>query len=106
MAKAVALGEKEFVLGLKGAGFEILSCTEAAGFQKALGMLWRDPEVALVLVTETMAAQAMDALEEFRQRSSAILSIIPTHEGGQGLSLRMMKRAVELSIGVDVLGKD
>jgi vacuolar-type H+-ATPase subunit F/Vma7 len=106
MGRAVALGEKEFILGLKGAGFEIISCRDAAGFRKALGALARESDAALVLVTETMAGQAMDALDEFRVRSTAILSIIPTHEGGKGLSFQVMKKTVELSIGVDVLGKE
>jgi V/A-type H+/Na+-transporting ATPase subunit F len=71
-----------------------------------LNILSRDSEIGLVLVTESMARDAPKAIEEFRERSSAILTIIPTHEGSKHLSFQEIRKSVERSLGVDILGKD
>ena len=106
MVRAVAVGERHLILGFKGVGFEIAGCDKADALHRELGKLSRDADVALVLVTESMAKEAPDAIAAFRERSRAILSIIPTHEGSEHYSFQIMKKAVERSIGVDILGKE
>lgn len=105
MLRAVAVGEKRYILGFKGAGFEIVECNDAEELRRDLNTLSRDMDVSIVLVTESMALAAPDAVDAFRERSGAILTIVPTHEGSQRTSFAWMKKAVELSIGVDILGK-
>lgn len=106
MSKAFAVGEKHLILGFKGVGFEIVPVDDAAKLTNELNLLSRNPEAGLVLVTESMAKDAIKAIEEFRMRSSAILTIIPAHEGSKHLSFQEMRRAVERSLGVDILGKE
>ena len=106
MARAIVLGEKHLILGFKGVGFEVVACKDGAALLHELGALSRDPEVALVIVTESMAEEAPQALDTFRERSKAILTVIPTHEGSKHTNFNEMKKAVEKSIGVDILGKD
>ncbi len=106
MSKAVAVGEKHLILGFKGVGFEIVPIDDSEKLMHELNVLSRDPETGLVLVTESMAKDAPKALDEFRERSSAVLSIIPTHEGSQHVSFQEMRRSVERSLGIDLLGKD
>jgi len=71
-----------------------------------LNTLSRNPEIGLVLVTESMAKDALKDIEEFRVRSSAILTIIPAHEESKHLSFQMIRKSVERSLGVDIMGKD
>ncbi|GMV99729.1 MAG: hypothetical protein AMXMBFR84_08680 [Candidatus Hydrogenedentota bacterium] len=104
MAKAVAVGEKRYILGFRGVGFDILECNDAEGLRRELHGLSRDADVALVLVSESLAMDAPDALDAFRERSQAVLTVIPTHEGSQNSSFARMKKMVEISIGVDILG--
>jgi len=106
MARAIVLGERHLILGFKGVGFEVIACKDGAALLHELGALSREPEVALVLVTESMAEEAPQALDLFRERSKAILTVIPTHEGSNHINFNEMKKAVEKSIGVDILGKD
>ncbi len=106
MVRAIAVGERHLILGFKGVGFEIAGCDDVETLHTELGKLSRDSDVALVLVTESMAKEAPDAIAAFRDRSRAILSIIPTHEGSEHYSFQRMKKAVERSIGVDILGKE
>lgn len=106
MLRAVAVGEKQYILGFKGAGFEIVECNDAESLRRELGALSREADVALAVVTESIAEEAPDAIEMFRERSSGVLTIVPTHEGSKHTSFNRMKKAVELSIGVDILGKE
>ena len=106
MLKAVAVGEKQYVLGFKGAGFEIVECNDADSLRKELGALAKDGDVAVALVTESIALEAPDAIDTFREKSNAVLTIVPTHEGSKHTSVNRMKKAIELSIGVDILGKE
>ena len=105
MPKGVALGQRHHILGFQGVGFEIVAIEDSAGLERELVLLARDPEVALVLVTEDMAVEAPEAVENFRLRSSAILTVIPTHEGSRQVSFQEIRRSVERSLGVDILGK-
>jgi V/A-type H+-transporting ATPase subunit F len=106
MSKAVAVGEKHLILGFKGVGFEIVPVDDSTKLMHELSILSRDPEIGVVLITESMAMDAAKAIEEFRMRSSAILAIIPAHEGSKHLSFQEMRKSVERSLGVDILGKE
>jgi V/A-type H+/Na+-transporting ATPase subunit F len=106
MPKGVALGQRHHILGFKGVGFEIHAVEDSAGLERELERLIRDPDVALVLVTEDMAVEASAAVENFRARAGAILTVIPTHEGSRHVSFQEIRKSVERSLGVDILGKE
>jgi V/A-type H+/Na+-transporting ATPase subunit F len=106
MPKGVALGQRHHILGFKGVGFEIVAVDDSAGLERELVLLARDPEVALVLLTEDMAVEAPEAVENFRSKSRAVLTVIPTHEGSRHMSFQEIRRSVEKSLGVDILGKE
>lgn len=106
MSKAVVVGERGLILGFRGVGMDVVPAEDAESLRRALGPLARDAEVALVLVTESLAAQAPDALDDFRTVSQAVITTIPTHLGGAGFAFNEMRSVVERSIGVDMLGKD
>jgi V/A-type H+-transporting ATPase subunit F len=106
MSKAIALGEKHLIVGFKGAGFEIVPIEESSKLMPALIALTRDPEIGIVFVTESMAEESPQAIMEFRQRSSAMLTVIPTHEGSRHTSFHEIRKSVEKAIGVDILGED
>lgn len=105
MFKAVAVGEKHLILGFKGVGFEVVPVDDREKFASILNTLCRDAEVCLIVITESIASGSEKVIEEFRSRSSAILTIIPTHEGSTHRSFQEMRKSVERSLGVDILGK-
>jgi len=106
MAKAYALGERQLILGFKGVGFEIIPVDEPSKLPAELQRLSREKDVALVLLTESIVKGVSEALHEFRERSTAVVTIIPTHEGSRHVSFEETRRMVERSLGVDILGKD
>jgi V/A-type H+-transporting ATPase subunit F len=105
MLKAVAVGEKHLILGFKGVGMDVVAASDAETFHGEVMKLSRNPEVGLVLVTESMAQLSPQTLADYRAVSSGILVVIPTHEGSKGFSYELMRKAVERAIGVDILGK-
>jgi len=106
MSRAVVVGEKPLILGFKGVGFEVIHADDGEKLAHELAQLARAPEVSVVLVTESVAAEAPEALHHFRENSKAVLTTIPTHRGSDHLAFDEMKRAIEYSIGVDMLGKE
>jgi len=94
------------ILGFKGVGFEVVPAEDGESLARELAALARTPDVGVVLVTESVAAEAPEALAHFREMSSAILTTIPTHKGTQHRSFNEMRKAIEYSIGVDMLGKE
>lgn len=107
MSRAIAVGEKTFILGFKGVGFEIEPADNAEGVARVLGTLAREKNVGLVLLTESMAAENPEAVVNFRGANpGAILTVIPTHKGSTRASFKEMRKAVERSIGADMLGKE
>ncbi len=106
MSKAYVVGEKSQILGFKGAGFEIVNAEDGEALAKALGQLARSGGVSIVLVTESMAMENPEALQHFRASCAAILTTIPAHKGSAHLGFNEMRKTVEYSIGVDMLGKE
>lgn len=107
MSRAIAVGEKTFILGFKGVGFEIEPADNAESVARILGALAHERNVGLVLLTESMAAENKEAVANFREMNpAAILTVIPTHKGSSRGSFEEMRKTVERSIGVDMLGKD
>jgi vacuolar-type H+-ATPase subunit F/Vma7 len=106
MSKAYVVGEKSQMLGFKGVGFEVVHADDADSLTRALGQLIRSNDASIVLISETVAEENPEALANFRENSSAIVTTIPTHKGSAHQGFAAMRRMVEYSIGVDMLGKE
>ena len=106
MAKACIVGEKNLILGFKGIGFEVVAVSDPKELAEELFMLSRRSDVGLILVTESIAAEAPGVIEEFRSRSSVIVTVIPMHEGGPRTGYNEMRKAIERSMGIDLFKKE
>ncbi len=106
MAKACIVGEKNLILGFKGIGFEVVAVSDPKELAEQLFMLSRRNDVGLVLVTESIIAEAPGVIEEFRSRSNVILTVVPMHEDGSRTGYNEMRKAIERSMGIDLFKKD
>ena len=106
MAKACIVGEKHLILGFKGIGFEVVPISDPKNLAEELFMLTRRSDVGLIFVTESIVAQAPGAIEEFRSRSSIILTVVSMHEGGSRTAYQEMRKAIERSTGMDLFKKE
>jgi len=103
MARIVALGPAEEAAPYLAMGAEVRRTAGAEELADALAKLARDPSVAVVLVPESQAEGAGEAIEDFRERSGAALLVLPVSTGARGLALAEMKTFLEHAIGVDLI---
>ncbi len=107
MSKACIVGEKHLILGFKGIGFETVPVSDPKDLAEELFMLTRRHDVGLILVTESIVAEApKGVIDEFRSRSSTILTVVPMHEDSPRTSYKEMRWAIERSVGIDLFKKD
>jgi vacuolar-type H+-ATPase subunit F/Vma7 len=106
MAKACIVGEKHLILGFKGIGFEIVAVSEPENLAEELFMLSRRSDIGLILVTESIAAEAPGVIEEFRSRSDVILTVVPMYEDSPRTGYNEMRKAIERSMGIDLFKKE
>lgn len=106
MSKAYVVGDKAQILGFKGIGFEVIHADDTESLTRALGQLIRDNDASIVLVSENLASEGEEVIANFCENSQAILSTIPTHKGSEHLGFASIRRMIEYSIGVDMLGKE
>ncbi len=102
----MAIGPREEILGLRSVGMHLVPVENADALAEVLPQQALDPDVRLVLVSETVAAEAEALISELRGRSAAVIMLVPSHRGARGLTLQWMKRAMEQTIGVDMISKD
>jgi vacuolar-type H+-ATPase subunit F/Vma7 len=105
MGRMVAVGTDRLTQALSAAGFVPEVCAAPAEMSASLVRLSRDPEVALVAVGESQAAEAIDAVRRFREESSAMLLILPDTPTPQRLGYELVRRALEAAAGVDLLSR-
>lgn len=107
MAKACIVGEKHLILGFKGIGFEVIPVADPKELAEELFMLTRRHDVGLILVTESIVAEAPPGvIEEFRSRSTIILTVVPMHEDSPRTGYKEMRKAIERSVGIDLFKKE
>jgi vacuolar-type H+-ATPase subunit F/Vma7 len=102
----VALGPRAEMIGLRTVGIEMVEVQEPAELPAALREHAGRAEVALVIVSETVAEQARLVVQELRERTETPIMLVPSHRGSRGITLEWMRRAMEQSIGVDVISED
>ncbi len=103
MSKIVAVGEEELILGFRGIGAELINVDSSKELDDVLERLVSDTTISLIMITETIAKDCMEKITNFRDRSSAIVLLIPAHTGSLNLSLEEMRLDVEKAAGIDLL---
>ena len=104
--KIVAIGPREEIMGLRSVGMDLIAAENASELGAVLPQQALDPAVRLILVSETVADEAQATIAELRERGGAVIMLVPSHRGPKHLALQWIKRAMEQSIGVDMISKD
>lgn len=111
--KIVAVGEKELIIGFRGVGVDLMPVQSAAEVEPVLRRLSQhtiDTEVALILITESIAQGCLDVLSRFQEKGpqekgQTALLIIPSHQGSSHISMEEMRRSIERAVGISLLGE-
>jgi hypothetical protein len=104
--KLVAIGPRKEMLYLRGAGIEFMPLEAGEDLEGPLRRCARDAGVGLTLVSETAAAGKLNMIGEVRRETGAVVLVVPSHKGSSGSTIAHMRRVLEQSVGVDLLGED
>ena len=104
--KVVAIGPRDEMLYLRGAGIEFVPLEAGEDLAAPLSRSTHDTTVGLTLVSETSAEGLMDVIGELRRATGAVVLVVPSHRGGTGRTMDHMRRVLEQSVGVNLLGDD
>lgn len=96
------IGDKASVMGFKVLGFEAVAVSDAAAARQALHRLVREG-YAIIYVAESTAVDILDAINDYADRRSPAIVLIPGSQGSLGVGMEKMRRAAEKAVGVDIL---
>ncbi len=103
--RIAAIGEKDLIVGFRCLGVDLIPVQSKADTDVALRRILQEPDLALVLITETAADLCLDMIPDLREKSLAVILIIPSHEGSRGISMTEMRRSIERAVGINILDK-
>jgi len=106
MYKAYVIGEKGLIQGFKSAGFEVCHAISPNELQMTFQQIQKEGGASIILITEELAQESREIIQDYRLISNAVITTIPTLKGSQHLGFKELKRQIEYSIGVDMLGKE
>ena len=85
---------------------DLLSRGEAAAQEQArrdLHEMARDPEYAIIYLTEQLAAQMPDEVDKYKDRLTPAVILIPGKAGSLGIGMENITSSVERAVGADIL---
>jgi V/A-type H+/Na+-transporting ATPase subunit F len=103
MFKMVVVGEEDLIMGFRVIGAELINVGSSKELDDVLKRLCSDTTISLIMITETIAKGCMEKINEFREKNSAIVLLIPAHTGSLNLGLQEMRLDVERAAGIDLL---
>lgn len=103
--RIAAIGEKDLIIGFSCLGVDLIPVQSKMDTETALRRISQERDLALVLITETAAELCRDMIPDLREKSPAVILIIPSHEGSRGISMTEMRRGIERAVGINILDK-
>ncbi len=103
--RIVAAGPHEEIAGLASVGIEPVPVRSSLELEQALLEAARDPGVRIVIVSESVAEGTQELIADLRRRSGLVILLVPSHRGSRGMAVEWIKRAMEQSIGVDMISE-
>ena len=105
MSRIAAIGTERFVAAFACVGAELYPCESVQAFEQTLSQLRRHEDLGLVLAEETLAADAVAAINDFREASSAVFTALQSTVSDAHNELDRMRRLIEKSTGANLLGE-
>lgn len=106
MPKICMIGDRDSVLGFMALGFAVYEAHNAEVAAAALHRLARDPDNAVIFITEQYAAALEEDIARYKDYPLPAIVSIPGAAGSSGYGMRAIKSAVERAVGVDILFKE
>lgn len=106
MPKICMIGDRDSVLGFMAVGFSVHEALDAESAAACLHRLARDPDNAVIFITEQYAAQIEADIARYKDAPLPAVVTVPGAVGSSGYGMRAIKSAVERAVGADILFKE
>lgn len=105
MYKIGIIGDRDSVLGFMALGLAVFEAENAEKAGELLHRLCKDPEFAIIFLTEKYAAELEEETSKYKDRPLPAIITVPGKEGSSGYGMASIKTAVEKAVGADILFK-
>ena len=102
MYKIAVIGDYDSIYGFATLGLSICPVKTREEAKDKLKQL-ADGQYGIIYVTEAVAAQIEDVIEEYRERTLPAIIQIPGVSGNTGNGVQGVKNSVEQAVGSDIL---
>ncbi len=102
MYKIGVIGGIDSVLGFKAVGLDVYHCSRVEKAKKTLHQLAKE-DYAIIYITEVLAAEMAEDIDEYKDSRLPAIIAIPGKEGSTGAGMRSVSKAVERAVGADIL---
>jgi len=104
MHKIALVGDRDSIMGFQLLGISIFPITNKEETINIFNELIKE-KYAAVFITEEIASQIFDKIEELQKKYLISVTIIPNKLERKNLGLKILKKNIEKAIGTDILFK-
>lgn len=105
MSKIALVGDRDSIIGFKLLGISLFPVTNKEETISILNELIKE-KYAAVFITEEIASQIFEKIEELQKISLISLTIIPNKLEKKDLGLKILRKNMEKAIGIDILFRE
>jgi V/A-type H+-transporting ATPase subunit F len=102
MYKIAVIGDRGSVLGFKALGLDTVFADNSTQARQALHSLAAE-ECAVIYITEQLAADIMDDINQYTDALLPAIILIPGKAGSLGIGISNVHKTVERAVGADIL---
>ena len=100
--KIAVIGDQDSILGFKAVGVSTYAVINPAGALAVLKKLATE-NYGIIYITEELAQQLADPINELNKRFLPVVVPIPNGKGVLGIGMQQLRVKVEKAIGADIL---
>ena len=102
MYKIALMGNNDSIIGFKLFGISLFPVTDKEKAKEILNKLVKE-KYAIIFITEEIASQIIEQIEELQKISLVSFTIIPNKLEKRNMGIELLKKNVEKAIGTDIL---
>lgn len=95
------IGKRECIFGFRALGLETFPIKNGEEARTQLLKISED-DFAIIFITESLAQEVYDTIDEINQKTFPAVTIIPDLSGAQGFASKLIREAMLRAVGTDV----
>ncbi|MCH4072863.1 V-type ATP synthase subunit F [Pseudoramibacter sp.] len=101
-AKVAVIGDENSIMIFNAVGFYTYPIEQYSDVRKKIIELEKN-KFTIIFLTENVASDIEDILDEYKNQSFPIIVPIPNKDGALGIGMQAIKKNIEKAVGSDIL---